>query len=237
MSARRPGLFHTLLLTVVISTLTTLVIGSMLYYTLKRHDETHLQELEGMANQAAEHKAVIASQVMAAASRTILHSDLSRLQELVSTVQGIEGLRDVMIINRDNVVLAAMNAAQVGQTLQDSTWLSWKVQNREVTQRAEQVNQPVFAVVEPLKDKGETFAWAILVFGVPDHMVALRSPVERLQETGRLMAPILVFLLIGVGLAMKLATAGIRKQIQGVMVLALAETKMDPDEAWLPKAS
>ena len=35
-------------LTVVISTLTTLVIGSMLYYTLKRHDRDHLQELEGL---------------------------------------------------------------------------------------------------------------------------------------------------------------------------------------------
>jgi hypothetical protein len=237
MSAKRPGLFRALLLTVAISTLTTLVIGSMLYYTLKRHDETHLQELEGMATQAAEHKAVIASQVIAAASRTLLHSDLSRLQELVNTVQGIEGLRDVMIVNKDNMVLAAMNTSQVGQTLQDSTWLSWKVQNREVTQRAEQVNQPVFAVVEPLQDRGETFAWAILVFGLPDRVIALPSPVERLWETGRLMVPILVFLLIGVGLAMKLATAGIRKQIQGVMDSVLAETNRDHDEEWLPKAS
>jgi len=238
MSAERPGLFHTMVLTLAISTLTTLVIGSMLYYTLKRHDMAHLQDAERMADQAAEQQAVVASQVIAAVSRSVLHSDLSRLQDTVNTVQSTNGLRDVMIVNKDNMVLAATNAGQVGQTLQDSTWLSWKAQNREVAQRAAQSGQPVFAVVEPLKDKGETLAWAILVFAVPDHAIALRAPVERAWETARLMAPILVFLLMSIGFAMKLAAAAIRKQIQGVMASVLRDTpKPETDEEWLPKAS
>jgi hypothetical protein len=238
MSAERPGLLHTMALTLAIGTVTTLVIGSMMYYTLKRHDVAHLQDAERMAGQAAEQQAVVASQVIAAVSRSVLHSDLSRLQETVNTVQSTNGLRDVMIVNKDNMVLAAIHAGQVGQTLQDATWLSWKGQNREVAQRAAQNGEPVFAVVEPLKDKGETLAWAVLVFAVPDHAIALRAPMERLWETVRLMAPILVFLLMSIGFAMKLAAASIRMQIQGVMESVLSESPhAETDEAWLPKAS
>src|SRR5215207_2339271 len=223
MSAKRPGLFRTMALTIAISMLTTLVIGSLLYYTLKRQDVAHLQDAERMADQAVEQQAVAASQVIAAVSRSVLHSDLSRLQDTVNMVQSTAGLRDVMIVNKDNMVLAATNVTQVGQTLQDATWLSWKGQNREVAQRAAQSGQPVFAVVEPLKDKGETLAWAILVFAVPDHAIALRPPEERVRETARLMAPIFLFGLMGIGFAMKLAAASIRKQIQGLMASVLTE--------------
>jgi len=238
MSAERRGLFRSMALSLAISTVTTLVIGSMVYYTLKRHDLAHLQDAERMADQAAEQQAVVASQVIAAVGRSVLHSDLSRLQDIVNTVQSTNGLRDVMIVNKDNMVLAATHAGQVGQTLQDATWLLWKGQNREVAQRAAQNGQPVFAVVEPLKDKGETLAWAILVFTVPERAIALRAPMERVWETAGLMAPILVFLLMSIGFAMKLAAASIRKQVQRVMASVLTEPlQAETDQEWLPKAS
>lgn len=221
---------HTIVLTIVISTLTTLVIGSMLYYTLKRHDVAHAQEVEQMAGQVSEQKAIAASRVLAAASRSVIQSDMTRLSELVNTVLGTEGLRDVMIVNRDNMVLAAKNSAQIGQKLQDATWLSWKGQNREVAQRAvDQAGQSVFVIVEPLKDRGDILAWTMLVFALPQGAQFLRSPMDRMMETVRLMAPIFVFLLVSVGLAMKLATAAIRRQIQGVMASVLEKPARQHD--------
>lgn len=237
MSAERPGASHTIALTIVISTLTTLVIGSMLYYTLKRHDLAHTQEFEQLAAQLSAQRAVAASQIFAAVSRSVIQSDIARVQELVDAALGTEGLIDVMIVSKDNMVLAAKNTAQVGQRLQDSTWLSWKGQHREVAQRAvDQAGQPVFVLVEPLKEKGDTFAWAMLVFALPNTIAALRPPMERLLETGRLMAPILLFLLISIGLAMRLATTAIRKQIQGVMASVLEEPAKPDEDDWLRKA-
>lgn len=229
---------HTILLTIVISALTTLVIGSMLYYTLKRHDLSFAQEMERAAAQAGEQKAIAAGQVFAGLSRRAIQTDVARVQDLVDAGAEQEGLRDLMILSRDNMILAAKNQAQVGQKLQDATWLSWKGQNREVAQRAmDQTGQPVFVVVEPLKEKGDILAWAMLVFALPQEGAVLRAPTDRLMETGRLMAPILVFLLISIGLAMKLATTAIRRQIQGVMASVLEEPAEAEEQDWLRKAS
>ena len=213
-----------MLLTIVISVLTTLLIGSMLYYTLKRHDVAHAQEVELFAGQVSEQKALAASQIFAALSRQVIQTDPVRIQDLVGT--GFEGEepREVMVVSRDNIVLAAKDSAQVGQRVQDATWLSWKAQNREVARRAvDQAGLPVFVIVEPLKDQGDILAWAMLVFALPQGAVFLRSPTERMVETASLMAPILVFLLVSIGLAMKLATAAIRRQIQGLMASVLEE--------------
>jgi hypothetical protein len=233
----RPGKGRTIFLTIAISTLTTLVIGSMLYYTLKRHDQAHAQELDRMAVQASEQKAIAASQVFAAFSRRMIQADPARVQDLISAGLDYEGLRDVMIISRENMVLAAKNRAQVGQKLQDATWLSWKGQNREVAQRAvDQAGQPAFVIVEPLKERGDILAWVMLVFTLPQEARSLRSPMERMVETARLMVPILVFLLIGVGWAMKLASASIRKQIRSIMTSMVDEPAPQDDEEWLKKA-
>jgi hypothetical protein len=228
---------RTIFLTFAISTLTTLVIGSMLYYNLKRHDVAQVLEVEQMAGQVSQQKAIAASQVFAAFSRRAIQTDPARVQDLISVGLDIEGLRDVMVISRENVVLAAKNRAQVGQKLQDATWLSWKGQNREVTQRAvDQTGQPAFVIVEPLKARGDIPAWAMLVFTLPQGAQSLRSPLERMVETAWLMAPILVFLLVSVGWAMKLAAATIRKQIQSVVASMFDESTPTAEEDWLRKA-
>lgn len=229
---------HTLFSTIAISTLTTLVIGSMLYYTLKRHDLAHVQEMAQATERADEAQAVSAGRIVTAASRSVMLADMSRLQDVVSSLQRYDGLRDAMIVNRDNTVLAARNPAQVGQNFQDPTWAAWKSQNRAVAQRAvDQSGQPVFVVVEPLTDRGDVLAWTMLVFAMPDHRAIPRAPEERMMEVGRLMAPIFLFLLIGIGLAMRLATGAIRKQIQGVMADMLEEPDETEAQGWLRKVS
>lgn len=228
---------HTILLTIVISTLTTVVIGSLLYYTLKRHELIHAQALEQMAVEARTQQAMAAGHVVGALSRHVLQ-DVARLQELVDTGLDSEGLTDFMIVSRDNVVLAAKNTGQVGHTLQDANWTAWKGQHREVAQRAvDQAGRPVLVMVEPLKDRGDTLAWAMLVFALPEQTVSLQSSMERLIETGRLMAPIFVFLLISIGFAMKLAAATIRRQIQGLMASVLEEPAESDGKDWLRKVS
>ena len=220
----RPSATHTILLTVMISVLTTLVIGSMLYYTLKRHDVAHAQEVEQLAGQVSEQKALAASQIFAALSRQVIQTDPARIQDLVGTGFEGGGPQEVMVVSRDNMVLAAKNPAQVGQKVQDATWLSWKAQHREVAQRAvDQAGQPVFVIVEPLKDRGDILAWAMLVFALPPSASSIRTPLERLIETGWFMGPILGLLLVSIWLAMKLATAAIRRQIQGLMASVLEE--------------
>jgi hypothetical protein len=238
----RPSSGPSILLTLVISLLTTLVIGSMLYYTLKRHDVARAQDLDQAAGQALDQRAVAAGRALAAVGRFVMEADVGRMPELVEAALRSGDLVDMLIVNRDDVVLAAKNPAQVGQRLQDATWLSWKGQNREMAQRAVgQARQPVFVVVEPLTDKGDTLAWAMLVFGVPPATSSLREPMERMGEVARLMAPILLFLLISIGLSMKLATATIRKQIQGVMadVLDGADEVSEGEgrQPWLRKVS
>lgn len=224
--------------TIAISMLTTLVIGSLLYYTVKRHEVAQAREAAEATIRHAEQRAVAAGEVFAAASRSIILSDMSRLQELLTGTERIEGVRDAMIVSRDNTVLAARQATQVGHKLSDSTWASWKSQSRVLAQRAvDHAGRPVFVVVAPLKDKDDFLASAMLVVELPDGGLTLRAPMDRLTKVGQLMAPIFVCLLVSIGMAMKLATEAIRKQIQGVMADVFAEPSGSEEPSYLQKVS
>jgi type II secretory pathway pseudopilin PulG len=233
----RPGLIHTAFLTVAISMLTAVLIGGLLYYTLKRHEAVHAQALERMAEEAQAQRALAAGHVVRAFSRHIM-GDTARLQDLVSTGLDSEGLQNLMIVSPENVVLAAKNTAQVGQQVQDANWIAWTRQQREVAQRAvDDAGRPVMIMVEPLKYDRATAAWAMLVFALPEQAVSLQSPVERLAETAQLMAPIFVFLLVSIGWAMKLAAGSVRRQIQGVMASVLEKPAERDGKVWLRKVS
>lgn len=233
----RPSLIHAVSLTVVISTLSTLLIGSLLYYTLKRHEAVHAQALERMAGEAHLQRALAAGHAVGALSRHVIE-DVARLQDLVATGLDSEGLQSFMIVSPDNVVLAAKNTAQIGQRLQDANWIAWTRRQREVVQRAvDEAGRPVMIIVEPLKHDSAIVAWAMLVFALPEQAVSLQSPVERLVETAQFMAPIFVLLLASIGWAMKLAAGTVRRQIQGVMA-SMLEKPAEPDgKGWLRKAS
>jgi phosphate/sulfate permease len=233
----RPSAIRTIVLAMIISSLTAAIIGCLLYYTLKRHELAHVQAIEQMAVEAQSQQAIAAGHVLGALSRHVIQ-DVTRLQELVNTGLDSEGLQDFLVVSRDNVVLAAKQTAQVGQRLQDPNWLAWKGQNREVVKRAvNQAGQPVLVIVQPLKDGGDILAWAMLVFALPQGAVFLASSTERLVETGQLMAPIFVVLLLSIGSAMKLAVTAIRRQIQGVMASLLEESAEPQGDDWLRKVS
>ncbi len=233
----RRSLTQTVLLTLLISTVTTLIIGSVLYYTLNRHDRLHAQTLEQAAQEAGKQQALAAGRVLGALSRHVIQ-DVGRLQELVNTGLDSENLRDFLLVSRDNVVLAAKNNVQVGQQLRDGTWLAWKGQQRQIVQAAvDQAGQPVWVIVAPLKDQGDILAWAMLVFSRSEGAIRLPSPMARLTDTARLMAPIFVLILISVGVAMRVAAADIRRQIQGVMAAVLDQPSEMGRTDWLRKVS
>lgn len=233
----RSSLIHTVSLTVAISTLTTLLIGSLLYYTLKRHEAVHAQALERMAGEAHTQRALAAGHAVAAFSRHVIE-DVARLQDLAGTGLDSEGLQSFMIVSPDNVVLAAKNTAQIGQKLQDANWIAWTRQQRDVAQRAvDEAGRPVMIIVEPLKHDRVIVAWAMLVFALPEQAVSLQSSMERLVETAHLMAPIFILLLAGIGWAMKLAAGTVRRQIQGVMASVLEKPAGPVGKGWLRKVS
>lgn len=232
-AAQRSAAIRSIVLTVVISLVTAVVIGGLLYYSLKRHDRNHVRAVRQMAAEAHSQRALAAGRVLGALSRHVIH-DVARLQELVNTGLDSEGLNDFLVVSRDDVILAAKNLTQVGQKLEDASWRAWKGRNREVAQRAvDQAGRPVFVIVEPLKDAEDVLAWAMLVFALPEENMSDQTMTERLMETGRLMAPVLVCLLISIGFAMQLAAAGIRRQIQGVMASVLeAPVRPDSTDHW-----
>ncbi len=227
-AAQRSAAIHSIVLAVLISLVTAVVIGGLLYYSLKRHDRDHVRAIREMAVEAHSQRALAAGRVLGALSRHVIH-DVARLQELVNTGLDSEGLRDLLVVSRDDVVLAAKDLTQVGQKLEDANWRAWKGRNREVAQRAvDQAGRPVFVIVEPLKDSGDILAWAMLIFALPEESVAGQTMRERLMETGRLMAPIFICLVISIAFAMRLAAAGIRRQIQGLLASVLEESAQPP---------
>lgn len=227
-----------LVISVAISVLATLIIGSLVYYTLKRHDGGGMAGAGRPANDFSEANAVALGRLLAAAATPAMVSDASRAQELTAAIQRRDDIRDVMLVGRDGQVLAAKDPGQVGQRLTDAAWEAWK-QTRGVAQWAvDRTGRPVFVVVEPLADKSDVFAWAMLVFAPPQPEGAPTIPADRLMEAGRLMAAIFLVVLITIRLSMEVAGAVIRKQIQGVM----ADVLQDPDDAvepshWLRKVS
>jgi hypothetical protein len=221
--AQRSAATRSILFTVAISTVTTAVIGSLVYYSLERHDRIHGETMERIAVEAQWQRALAAGRVVGALSRHVIH-DAARLQELVNTGSDSEGLQDLLVVNGNNVVLAAKDVTQVGQRLDDAAWRAWKGSNREVAQRAvDQAGRPVLVIVEPLKDSSDVRAWVMLVFAWPEHRIAILTMTERLQQTGWVMAPVFVCLLISIGLAMQLAANGIRRQIRTVLLTVLED--------------
>lgn len=222
-AAQRSAAIRSMILTVLISLVTAVVIGGLLYYSLKRHDRNHVRAVRQMAVEAHSQRALAAGRVLGALSRHVIH-DVARLQELVNTGLDSEGLRDLLVVSRDDVVLAAKDLTQVGRKLEDANWRAWKGRDREVAQRAvDRDGRAVLVIVEPLKDAEDVLAWAMLVFALPEENISGQTMTERLMETGRLMAPVLVCLLISIRFAMHLAAAGIRRQIQGLMASVLEE--------------
>jgi len=210
----------------LVSLLATALIGDLLYYTLKRSDVVQGQEREVQASQAVRQEAVAVSRAFASISAVALVVDVAKVQEALVGIWRTSNLADTMVIDHGNRVLAASNAGYVGQQIQDGNWAAIRAQNREVVIRDEPApGQERLTVIEPIQDKGSTIAWARLTFIRSIQGDAVRTPQERLEQVGRLLAPVFVFLVAAIGLAMRLATSRMQRRIQTVVAEAMTDQR------------
>jgi len=214
----------------IVSLISTVLIGGMLYYTLKRSDVVQGQQRDAQASQAAQQEAAAVSRAFASMSAAALVVDVARVQESLAGVWRTNGLADAMVIDNGNRVFAASNAGYVGQQIQDANWAAVRAQNREVLIRDEPTpGQERITVIEPIQDKGSTIAWARLTFVRSLQQDAGRSPQERLEQVGRIMVPVFVFLAAAIGIAMRLATSRLQRRIQTVVTEAMTDTPSSQD--------
>ena len=83
----------------------TLLIGSLLYYTLHRSDMAESRHGGQQASQAAQQRAVAVSRVFASLSSAVLQVDAAKMQEFLGGPWGAEGLADAMLIDTGDRVL------------------------------------------------------------------------------------------------------------------------------------
>ena len=208
----------------MVSLLATAIIGGMLYYTLKRSDAAQEQQREAQVSQAAQQEALMVSRAFSSISAAALVVDVGKVQEALVGPWRSAQLADAMVIDSGNRVFAASNAGYVGQQIQDANWTAIRAQNREVLMRDEPTpGQERLTVIEPIQDKGSTVAWARLTFVRSLQRDAGRTPQERLEQVGRIMVPVFVFLAAAIGIAMRLATASIQQRIQTVVTEAMTD--------------
>lgn len=208
----------------MVSLLATVLIGGMLYYTLKRSDVVQGQQRAAQAGHAAQQEALMVSRVFSSISAAALVVDVAKVQEALTGSWRAGNLADTMVIDHGNRVFAASNAGYVGQQIQDANWAAIRAQNREVLIRDEPApGQERLTVIEPIQDKGSTIAWARLTFVRAIPQDGVRSPQERLEQVARLLAPVFLFLLGAISIAMRLATTSMQKRIQTVVTEAMSD--------------
>ena len=84
--------------------------------------------------------------------------------------------------------------------------------------------QERITVIEPIQDKGSTIAWARLTFVRPLQQDVGRTPPERLEQVGRILVPVFVFLAAAIGIAMRLATTRLQQRFQTVVTEAMTDS-------------
>lgn len=214
----------------LVSFLATTLIGSLLYYMLKRADVAQAQQREAQASQAVQQESLAVSRAFASMSAVALVVDVAKVQEALVGGWRSNNLADAMVIDHSNRVFAASNPGYVGQQIQDHNWAAIRAQNREVLIRDEPVpHQERITVIEPILDKGSTIAWARLTYVRPIQADATRTPQERLEQVGRLMVPVFVFLTAAIAIAMRLATSRMQQRIQSVVAEAMTDTSRGQD--------
>ncbi len=201
-----------------VTVLSAIVLTGTIFYTLKRHDDGQSHRLGQQVQQANEQRAVQVSRVIAAVGANLVQADLFQVQTMIASSFGLENLVDGMLIDPDNMVVAAKETALIGKPVQDAEWTAIRAQQREVvTTKPDQTGQVRLTVVEPLKEKNEIIAWAKLTYLMPPSAAAPRPTEERFMETLRLVGPLAAWTFIALWVAMRAATASMRSRIQQVV--------------------
>jgi hypothetical protein len=213
-----------LLLAVAMSLVTAVIFGGMLYYTLKRYETAQIRQVERVEQAGREQQAVSASRLFAHAGSAVIRTDPGKLQLLLSYGFPTRNLIEAVVVNQDDVVVAAVDQARIGQRVQDPKLAAQRTARREIVSgSADPTGRQTLTVIEPLLDNDGVVAWAWFRFGWPGEAGVLRSPADRMVECARLMAPVFLLVLVSVYLGMRSATSGIRKQLQA-LVTSLVDT-------------
>jgi hypothetical protein len=185
-------------LAIVLTVVMTIMMGGMVHYTLKKQEEGRVTQLIAQAQEAGDQKAIAVSRVFASLGGGLVQTDLFRIQEMLQTGFLQDGLIDAVVLDPDNMIVAAKNSSQIGQHIQDITWMSLRAQNKEVVSHpSDQTDRLLVTVVEPMKEKDETVAWAKMTYSIARPAVNLRSPAERLKDTSTLIWPLALLFFIG----------------------------------------
>jgi hypothetical protein len=133
-------------------------------------------------------------------------------------------LLEAAVVNLDDVIVAAVDQARIGQRVQDPKLASQRSAKREsVSTSVDATGRQTLTVLEPLLDNDGVVAWAWFRFGWPSDGGTLRPPADRMMECARLMAPIFLLTLTSTLWVMRAATGAILKQLQ-TLVASIVET-------------
>jgi hypothetical protein len=175
----------------------TVLMGGTLHYVLKGQEERRAAELTSQAQGAGEREAIAVSRTFASLGGGLVQTDLFRIQEMLQTGFVQAGLAEAVVLDADNMVVAAKNSAQIGQHVQDIEWISLRAQNKEVVSRTpDQAGRLLMMVVEPMKEKDEIVAWAKLTYSIDRPAVTLLTPAQRVKQTIKFVGPLALVLLV-----------------------------------------
>jgi hypothetical protein len=219
---------------IVVALITGTLIAGALSYTMKHHDVAHAQA----ARHASEQIALAVGQQFAESSGDIIGSDLFRLQHTLE--KGFPGttLVSAMLIDQDNMVVASKIQSSIGHQMKDASWQPMRDQDKEIVSHAVAQNgQETLIVVEPIKEKGTTVAWAYFVFALPAVKQLVMAPADRWTETARLVGPISALVFIAVWWLLRSSTISIKKAIAQALAEAQEGKPVGSATARLKKAS
>ena len=77
------GMAASLMLALALSLFTTLVIGGMLYYTLKRYEIAQVRQVEQTEQAGREQQAIVMSRLFANAGSGLIRTDLAKIQHML----------------------------------------------------------------------------------------------------------------------------------------------------------
>jgi len=143
-------------------------------------------------HQAAEEQVREIGRAFAVSGATAIFNNLFRFQEALSSYQNNPDIRELDVIDSDNLIVAAKHPERIGTVLSDSLWeMSRKSGIENLSAVIDQSGEPALAFVEPLYNGREITAWIRIEYSLA------RIQHEIMLAMWRTIAVTLVSILIG----------------------------------------
>jgi signal transduction histidine kinase/DNA-binding response OmpR family regulator len=111
-------------------------------------------------HQAAEAQVREIGRAFAVTGATAIFNNLFRFQEALSSYQNNPDIRELDVIDPDNLIVAAKHPERIGTVLNDSQWEASRNSGIEqLSSFSNQAGQPALVLVEPLYDGQAVAAW------------------------------------------------------------------------------